>query len=76
MLGTLLPRVRKGKMKLRTWMEANDIDVFEAARAFGVSIYAVKKWLKEERIPRSKMQSKIKKVTKGLVSGDDWMLKD
>lgn len=63
-------------MKLRKWMEANGLDVYEASKAFDVSIYAVKKWLKEERIPRSKMQSKIKKVTKGAVSGDDWMLKD
>jgi hypothetical protein len=60
-------------MKLMDWMRKTDIDVYEASRAFGVSIYAVKKWLKEERTPRPKMQSKIKKVTKGAVSGDDWM---
>ena len=28
---------------LREWMDKTDIDVYEAARAFGVSIYAVKK---------------------------------
>jgi len=27
---------------LRDWMDKTDIDVYEAARAFGVSIYAVK----------------------------------
>ncbi len=61
-------------MRLLDWMKKTDTDILEAAKAFDVSIYAVKKWLKGERIPRPKMQSKIKKVTKGAVSGDDWML--
>ncbi len=60
---------------LREWMDKTDIDVYEAARAFGVSIYAVKKWLKKERTPRPAMQAKIKKVTKGSVTGDDWVPK-
>ena len=63
-------------MTLRDWMDARDIDVFEAAKAFDVSIYAVKKWLKGERTPRPKLQAKIKKVTKGQVTGDDWMPKE
>ena len=61
---------------LREWMDKTDIDVFEAARAFGVTIYAIKKWLNGERTPRPKMQAKIKKVTKGQVTGDDWVPKD
>jgi hypothetical protein len=61
---------------LRQWMDKTDIDVFEASRAFGVSIYAIKKWLKGERTPRPKMQAKIKKVTKGSVTGDDWCPKE
>ena len=60
-------------MTLREWMDKTDIDVFEAARAFGVSIYAVKKWLRGERIPRDAMKAKIKKVTKNGVTGDDWV---
>jgi len=60
-------------MKLIDWMNKTDIDVFEAARAFDVSIYAIKKWLRGERTPRPKMQARIKKVTKGAISGDDWM---
>ncbi len=63
-------------MNLRDWMEKTEIDVYEAARAFGVSIFAIKKWLKHERTPRPKMQAKIKKVTKGQISGDDWMPKE
>jgi hypothetical protein len=57
-------------------MKRTDIDVYEAARAFGVSTFAIKKWLKGERTPRPKMQTKIKNITKGFVSGDDWMLKE
>ena len=63
-------------MKLREWMDKTDIDVFEAARAFGVSIYAVKKWLTGERIPRDAMKARIKRVTKGQITGDDWVPKE
>lgn len=61
---------------LREWMDKTDIDVYEAARAFDVSIYAIKKWLKAERVPRPKMQARIRKVTKGAVTGDDWIPKE
>lgn len=63
-------------MNLREWMDTRDIDIFEAARAFDCSIYAVKKWLNGDRTPRPAMQSKIKKVTKGQVTGDDWLPKE
>ena len=63
-------------MRLIDWMKKTDIDIYEAARAFDSSIYAVKKWLKGERTPRPKMQAKIKKVTKGQVTGDDWVPKE
>lgn len=60
-------------MDLRKWMDVKNIDVFEAARAFGVSIYAVKKWLNGERTPRSATQLKIKKITKGDICPNDWI---
>lgn len=63
-------------MRLMDWMEKTNIDVFEAARAFDVSTYAIKKWLKGERTPRPKTQAKIKLVTKGQVTGDDWVPKE
>ncbi len=63
-------------MRLIDWMKKTDIDIIEASRAFGVSTFAIKKWLKSDRIPRPKTQARIKKITKGAVSGDDWMLKD
>lgn len=58
---------------LRTWMDKSETDILEAAELFGVSVYAVKKWLSGDRIPRPATQTKIKKLTKGMVSGDDWM---
>jgi hypothetical protein len=61
---------------LRQWMDKTDIDVFEAARAFGVSIFAVKKWLRGERVPRPKTQTKIKRITKGSVTAEDWLPKE
>lgn len=63
-------------MRLLEWMNSKDIDVFEAARAFGVSIHGVRKWLRGERIPRSKMQAKITRVTKGAVTPNDWVSKE
>lgn len=63
-------------MKLREWMDKTDIDIYEAARAFNVSIYAVRKWLRGERTPRPNLQARIKKVTKGAVTGDDWVPKE
>ncbi len=63
-------------MRLIDWMKKTNIDILEASRAFGVSPFAIKKWLKSDRTPRPKTQKLIKKITKGAVSGDDWMLKD
>lgn len=58
---------------LRNWMDKSGTDILEAAELFGVSVYAVKKWLNGDRVPRSAMQAKIKKATKGAVTGDSWL---
>lgn len=63
-------------MILRDWMDKTGTDIIETAKAFGVSVYAVKKWLNGDRIPRSKTQAKIKKITKGAVSADSWLPKE
>ncbi len=63
-------------MRLRDWMDKTDIDVFEAARAFGVTTHAIKKWLKGERTPRPTNQAKIKRITRGAVNGEDWLPKE
>lgn len=64
------------KMDLREYMEKMNVDIIKVASNFGVSVHAVKKWLRKERIPRPKMQAKIKILTKGLVDGNDWVPKE
>ena len=60
-------------MTLKDWLAKNEISNKTAAKHFGCSIYAIRKWLRGERIPRPKMQNTIKRVTGGAVTGDDWI---
>lgn len=64
-------------MRLAKWMQANDIALKTLSKALGDggSIFAIRKWLRGERTPRPEMQSQIKKVTGGAVTGDDWLPK-
>jgi len=61
------------KMRLQDWMEKTNTDIEATAKMFGVSIYAVKKWLRGDRIPRDAMKAKIRKITKGAINGNDWI---
>lgn len=63
-------------MTLRQYMDKMNIDIYVMSKTFGVSVHAVKKWLRGDRIPRDKMKAKIAKVTKGAVSGNDWVPND
>jgi len=47
---------------LKEWMTKTDADILKIAETFGVSIHAVKKWLRGERAPRDKMKAKIAKL--------------
>ena len=60
-------------MMLREWMEKVDVSILEAAKAFGVSIHTVRKWLNGDRIPRPAHQRKVKKITRGDVTPMDWI---
>lgn len=60
-------------MSLQEWLDKNDTDILKAAELFGVSIHAVKKWLRGDRAPRDKMKAKIAKLTKGAVTANDWV---
>lgn len=60
-------------MRLGPWLKQHDISLITAAKHFGCSIHAIRKWLREERTPRPEMQATIKKVTGGAVTGDDWL---
>lgn len=60
-------------MTLREWMDEEDFDVVTVAGLWGVSVHAVKKWLRGDRTPRPKMQALIKRRTNGRITGDDWL---
>jgi hypothetical protein len=62
------------QVNLREYMDKHGLDVIDLAGMFDVSTYAIKKWLRGERIPRDKMKAKISKLTKGEVSGNDWIV--
>lgn len=61
-------------MQLKTYLKREG----ETARAFsvraGVSIHAIRKWVRNERVPRPRTIMKIKKLTRGDVGPDDWMM--
>lgn len=61
---------------LSTWMKKEEKDILQVAETFGVSIHAVKKWLRGDRSPRDKMKAKIAKLTKGAVTANDWVSKE
>lgn len=60
-------------MTLKQWMVKHDIRAETACRHIGCSIYAFRKWLTGERIPRPRMQAKIMKFTNGAVTANDWI---
>ena len=60
-------------MRLQDWMEKTDTDILATAKLFGVSVYAIKKWLRGERIPRDRMKAKIRRITRGAINGNDWI---
>lgn len=61
-------------MTLKEWMEEEDIDISFIMKELDVSVYAVKKWLTGERVPWSKTQQVIFKMSKGKVTPNDWIL--
>ena len=63
-------------MDLKSWMDKKEMTIDETAKKIGVSIYAVKKWLRGERIPRPRMQFRIRKMTAGAVCAEDWAFKE
>ena len=60
-------------MKLRSYLRLEGERPAEFAARIGASIYAVRKWLNRERIPRPKTQKIIKRATSGKVTPEDWV---
>lgn len=43
------------------------------ASRVGVTIHAVRKWCRRERMPRPATIKKIQQITKGAVTPNDWL---
>lgn len=60
-------------MTLNKWLTDNGMSILALAEKLDCSIYAIRKWLRKERIPRPDMQAKIRRVTGGAVDGNVWL---
>ena len=60
-------------MELKEYLTLSGISNADFATQIGVSIFALRKYLRKERMPRPVTLARIRKVTKGAVSGDSWL---
>lgn len=60
-------------MMLRDYLQERGISNHDFAAEVDVTIYAVRKWLNGERVPRDKTKAKIARITKNKVKIEDWL---
>jgi DNA-binding transcriptional regulator YiaG len=60
-------------MNLSAYRSQSGMSQQAAADWFGASKRQVIRWEKRESIPSPRMQAKIKRLTKGQVSAEDWV---
>ena len=61
-----------GTMKLRTYLTETETSVADFASAIGVSVQAVHRYMNDERMPVRSVRQKIREVTSGRVTADDF----
>lgn len=59
--------------KLKTYLVANELTETEFARHVRVSVYAVRKWVRGERIPKPKSMLRIERITNGEIPISYWI---
>ncbi len=59
-------------MQLSRYLTQNAISSSRFAAQVGVTIHAVRKWRRRDRMPRPDMISKIQKATNNQVKPKDW----
>lgn len=60
-------------MKLKEWLESNEISVADFAKKIGVKgVRSVYRYIDEDRIPEKPVMKKIKKITNGEVTADSF----
>lgn len=70
------PKLNTGAIKLRKFLEeyyggATGKAIEEFTKKVGCTLFAGRKWLNGERLPRPETQVKIRRITK--ISADDWI---
>lgn len=60
-------------MTLNKYLQRKKISPWQFAEQSGYSIFAVRKWLNGERIPRDANKVKIAKLTRNAVGPADWL---
>jgi DNA-binding transcriptional regulator YiaG len=63
-------------MQLKDYLRLERESAKDFAKRAGVTVHAVRKWIRKERMPRPHKIVKIKLVTKGAVTESDWLPKD
>lgn len=59
-------------MKLRDWLDANDVSVAEFASRIGRTAESVRRYAAEERIPDKRTMPLIAEQTNGEVTANDF----
>ncbi len=60
-------------MKLATYLEMNGLTQAAFAEAIGVSVFAVGKYVRAERVPRPQILARIRAQTGGEVTANDFV---
>lgn len=60
-------------MQLKDYLKLERESPWDFAKRLGVTIHAVRKWCRRERVPRPHTIKKIQQITKGAVTPNDWM---
>lgn len=60
-------------MQLRDYLRLERESPHRFAERTGVTIHAIRKWVRRERVPRPATIVKIETATKGAVTANDWL---
>ena len=63
---------KETKLKLKVWLEEQEISMTEFGQQLGVSKATVSRWCNGDRIPPVLMTQKILQETNGAVSAEDF----
>lgn len=65
--------VNKRRMRLSKYLSDHELSLTKFAQDMGVSVETVRRYREGERTPRPEQMAKIKAITAGAVTADDFM---